>query len=309
MAKNRHETLIDYYQRRPEANVDGALVNINAPSHINVFYLDGYHLQGEYKRRNFYIVVLILNKSSVQINGVWYHLKQPALIFSTPATPYEWRSYLNKKKAWICVFTEDFLHTHQYKESLISTSLMHFKTNPVFLLTSRQRKEVINIFIKMKAELNADYPLKNELLRNYLSILYHFGNKLSSIIAKKTTLTASSRLTAAFLDLLNQQFPIPVPEQTLQLKSAADFARYLSVHVNYLNRSVMETTGKTTTELIAQRLVAEGISMLHNTQLSIAQIAYGLSFEDAAYFHRFFKKRYGVSPGEVRKQIGIIYRH
>jgi len=308
MAKTRHESLGDYYQRRPEANIDRIPVNHFDRSHVNIFYLDGYYSQGSYKRRNFYVVALILNKSSVQINDIWYHLEQPALIFSTPATPYEWRSHLNKKKAWICVFTEDLLHTHQYKESLIATSLMNFKTTPVFLLTNKQCKEAVDIFAKMKAELKTDYPLKQELLRNYLSILFHFGNKLSPAFTDKKALTASSRLTMAFLNLLDKQFPVQVPLQTLRLKSAADFASHLSVHTNHLNHAVMEITGKTTTELIAQRVAAECVSLLRNPQLSITQIAYGLGFKEVAYFHRFFKKRQGTSPGQARKQMGIIYR-
>jgi AraC-like DNA-binding protein len=307
MAKGKHETLVDYYQRRPEANIDGAPVNHYERSHVNVFFLDGHYLQGSYKRRDFYVVALILNKSSVQINDVWYHLTQPALIFSTPATPYEWQSYLDKRKAWICVFTEDLLHTHQYKESLISTSLVHFKPAPVFLLTGKQCKEAIDIFEKMNTELKSDYPLKQELLRNYLSILFHFGNKLSPA-TKTKALTAASRLTTVFLDLLDQQFPVQVPLQTLHLKSAADFASHLSVHTNHLNHAVMETTGKTTTDLIAHRIIAESISLLRNPQLSITQIAFGLGFKEVPYFHRFFKKLQGIPPGKARKQMGIIYR-
>jgi len=302
MAKIKHETLADYYKRRPDANKNGTPVDPYDPSHINVFHLDGHYPEGPYQRRNFYFVALLLNKSSVQLNDVWYHLTQPALVFSTPSTPYQWQSADDKKKAWLCVFTEELLHTHQYRESLIYTSFVHIKANPVFLLTANQCKETIDIFKKMHQELKSDYPLKQELLRNYLSILFHLGNKLSSSAAKKNTPKASSRLTAAFLDLLNKQFPVKT-KQTLLLKSATDFADHLSVHVNHLNHAVMETTGKNTTELIAQRLVAEAISMLRNTQLSVAQIAYALGFKEATYFHRFFKKRQGISPGQIRKQI------
>ncbi|MBD1386708.1 helix-turn-helix transcriptional regulator [Mucilaginibacter rigui] len=301
MGKYKHESLVDYYERRPEANTGGTPVGILGSMHLNVFYLDGHYSPGAYKRRNFYIVALILNKSSVQINDVWYNIKQPALLFSTPATSYEWRTHLNKRKAWICIFTEDMLYTHQYKESMIYTSLTQFNNNPVFPLNASQCREAIALFETMNAELKADYALKQELLRNYLSILFHFGNKLSSALVGKSTRTASSRLTDAFVDLLNRQFPIHVPMQTLSLKSAADFACQLSVHINHLNHAVMETKGKTTTELIAERLLFEAVYMLRHSQLTVSQIAYCLGFKEVAYFHRFFKKRQGISPGQARR--------
>jgi AraC-like DNA-binding protein len=302
MAKYKPETLVDYYERRPEANNGAKPPGNIGLSHLNVFYLNGHFAQGTYKRRDFYNVALILNKSSVQINDVWYDIKQPALVFSTPATSYEWRAHRDKREAWLCIFTEDLLYTHQYKESLISTSLTHFRANPVFSLDNDQCKEVISLFQKMKAELKADYALKHELLRNYLSILFHLGNKLSSALVERNVPSASSRLTSKFLDLLNSQFPIEVPMKTLDLKSAADFAFQLSVHINHLNRAVMETTGKTTTELIGERLLYEALSMLRCSHLTVAQIAYALGFKEVSYFQRFFKKIHGITPGKARRQ-------
>jgi AraC-like DNA-binding protein len=303
MAKYKHETLADYYERRPEAKSVGLPANISVPTHLNVFYLEGRYAQGAYRRRNFYVVALILNKSSVHLNDIWYNIDQPSLIFSTPATSYEWLAHMNERKAWICVFTEGILYEHQHKESLVYTSLTQFHANPVFPLSNDQCQEAIMIFERMKAEVNGDYALKPELLSNYLSILFHIANKHSSARLDRQAHTAPSRLTDSFLDSLNRQFPIETPMQNVKLKSAADFACHLSVHVNHLNRAIMETTGKTTTELIAERLLVEAISMLRHSQLTIAQIAYGLGFKEVAYFHRFFRKRQGLSPGQFRRQL------
>jgi hypothetical protein len=65
----------------------------------------------------------------------------------------------------------------------------------------------------------------------------------------------TTRLASLFLDLLERQFPIDSPDEPLELKSASEYADRLSVHVNYLNRTVKESTWKTTSEHISDRIV------------------------------------------------------
>ena len=45
----------------------------------------------------------------------------------------------------------------------------------------------------------------------------------------------------------------------------------------------------------------EARSELVYTSKTISEIGYGLGFEDAAYFSRFFSRRSGMSPGAYRK--------
>lgn len=49
---------------------------------------------------------------------------------------------------------------------------------------------------------------------------------------------ASTRISSLFLGLLQRQFPIDENHQSLQFRSASDFAMQLKVHVNHLNRAV-----------------------------------------------------------------------
>jgi len=73
------------------------------------------------------------------------------------------------------------------------------------------------------------------------------------------------------------------------------------VHVNHLNRSVKEVTGKTTSEHIAARIVQEASALLTHTDWNISEIAYSLGFEYPSYFTLFFKKHTGVSPNRLRE--------
>src|SRR5690606_11716618 len=106
-----------------------------------------------------------------------------------------------------------------------------------------------------------------------------------------------------FIELLERQFPIENTTQVLQLRTARDFADTLKIHVNYLNKVLKDTTGKTTTEIIASRVNQEAKILLRQTTWNISEIAYCLGFEEVAHFSNFFKRHTKVSPAAFREII------
>lgn len=81
-----------------------------------------------------------------------------------------------------------------------------------------------------------------------------------------------------------------------------DFARQLNVHVNHLNRAVKENTGKTTSQLIAGRLLQEGKILLKHSTWNVSDIAYALGFAEVIHFNNFFKKHVQLSPLKFRHE-------
>jgi AraC-like DNA-binding protein len=139
------------------------------------------------------------------------------------------------------------------------------------------------------------------LIRNYVIELIHSGQKLSPILSEENSLNASTRISTLFIELLERQFPIESPAQGIQLKTAADFASTLGVHVNHLNKVLKETTTKTTTEIISSRIAQEAKILLKQTPWNISEIAYSLGFDEVAHFSNFFKKNTQLSPMSYRK--------
>jgi AraC-like DNA-binding protein len=75
----------------------------------------------------------------------------------------------------------------------------------------------------------------------------------------------------------------------------------MAVHVNHLNRALREVSGKTTTKLIAERLIQEARTLLRNTTWNIGEIGWCLGFEERSHFINFFKKNTRLSPGAYRE--------
>jgi AraC-like DNA-binding protein len=156
----------------------------------------------------------------------------------------------------------------------------------------------------MFEEIKSDYTYKYDVLRNLVFELIHNALKLQP--ANSTLYTgsnASARVSSLFMELLERQFPIESPMQQIVLRSAAEFAKQLSVHVNHLNRALKETTGKTTTQLIAERVIQEARALLKHTDWNISEIAWCLGFEELPHFINFFKKNAQVTPKSFRTTV------
>lgn len=84
----------------------------------------------------------------------------------------------------------------------------------------------------------------------------------------------------------------------------AEYANELGITHTQLNRVCKEVLGKTALEVIHKRIITEAQRDLTYSNLSIKEIAYTLGFEDEAYFTRFFKRMYQMSPSQFRQNSG-----
>ncbi len=110
-------------------------------------------------------------------------------------------------------------------ESLQQSSFFKIGGTPVLKITEEQRLFLNTIFQKMIAEQESDYIYKDELIRNYISLIIHESLKLEPAKDFNQDKNAVSRLSSVFLELLERQFPIETTDQSLQLRSAQDFAK------------------------------------------------------------------------------------
>jgi AraC-like DNA-binding protein len=111
------------------------------------------------------------------------------------------------------------------------------------------------------------------------------------------------RLTELFFELLEKQFQNCSPGKKMNCRYPVDFAASLSVHVNHLNRSLKDITGKTTSQHIADRIILEAGVLLYSSKWNICEIGYCFGFEEGPHFINFFKKNVKMSPTAYRRLI------
>jgi AraC family transcriptional activator of pobA len=253
-----------------------------------------------YSRKDFYKINLTTGKFIFHYADKSLETDNTFLFFGNPNIPYSCEAVSMKYSGYTCLFTEEFLKLGDRSESLLQSPLFKLGGTPIFALDEEQKDFIIRIFKRLLAEQGNDYAFKDELIRNYINLIIHEAVKMQPSINQSKKTNAAERVTAVFLELLVRQFPIESTDRPLALKTAKDFAKNLFVHVNYLNSSVKEVTGKPTTAHIADRIISEAKALLQHTTWSIADIAYALGFEYPTYFNNFFKKKTGEVPKSVR---------
>ncbi len=249
-----------------------------------------------YNRREYYKISLISGRNRAEYADKVIDIEDHALLFATPKVPYHWVPQDMNQSGFFCIFTDEFLTKTGMGMALDDLPIFKAGGYPVFQLQEEERQEVGAIFRRMHKELSSDYAFKYDLLRTYVLELIHIGQKLQPHSALYTTHNASARVSSLFVELLERQFPIESTHQKLELRTAADYASQLSIHVNHLNKVLKETTGKTTTDLISARVTREAKVLLKQTDWNISEIAYCLGFEEVAHFSNFFRKQTSLSP-------------
>jgi len=294
------ETLAEFYKRKFNWLPEDIQKDIG---HFNLFHLEPI-LEGKvkslpYRRRDFYKVMLVKGPSQVHYADRVYEVKKQALSFSNPMVPYKWDHLTSLTGGVYCIFNTNFFHGFG---EIQKYEVFQPQGTHIFELNDEECTEVERIFGKIESEFTSEYKYKYDLIRSLILELIHFGIKLAPAQTHSIKHgNASLRIASLFMELLERQFPIDDSHSQIQLRTPADFADQLNIHVNHLNRAVKEMTQKTTSQLIGSRILQESKILLKHSSWNVSEVAFALGFNEVTHFNNFFKKNMNLSPTQFRK--------
>jgi AraC-like DNA-binding protein len=270
--------------------------------HFNVFNMDaflGTHAKPiPYSRKDYFKISLLNGRKRLSYADKVIDVTGCALLFANPLIPYKWEPLAEEQSGYFCIFTEAFIN---HFGNIREYPLFQPGNIPVFPLSETQKQPVQDIYLKMLEEIRSDYTYKYDVLRNLVFDLIHTAMKMQPApVLSYSGLNAANRISSLFIELLDRQFPIECPAQRMSLRSPSEFGSQLSVHINHLNRALKETTGKTTSQMISDRVAREAQSLLRYSNWNIGEIAWSLGFEELSPFINFFKKTFNQSPRSFR---------
>lgn len=304
------ETLTDFYRDRSSISFPFSTADIGkGQSHFNVNIRKYCNFKTPYNRRDFYKITLILGVGEINSGGNTILIDRPALLIPSPSVPYSWTSISDDQDGYYCLFNQEFFNEHYQFDIFKRSRLFKAWSEPVIFLDDKQLNIIKVYFEQMLEMAHSDYAFKYEAIRNLLCLMMHamLADTPADTTPVPTEISASSRLLRNFDDLLHQQFPLDSPENPLTMRSAADFAKALNVHVNHLNYVIKSITGNTTTFIIKTRILEEAKTLLLNTQWDISEVGYCLGFEEPAHFNNFFKKTTGTTPLQYRQSHRMVH--
>jgi AraC family transcriptional activator of pobA len=259
-------------------------------------------LSNGYSRRNFYKISLLTKGE-----GILYYadqivtIKDHTLVFTNPMIPYAYESHTAEREhGFFCLFTNEFINGQLRGEHIAGSPL--FKVSGTHALIPDQQTSLFlaSVFERLTQEVQSTH-CKPELLRAYLQLIIHEALKIEPSPKNVVNNSSVVRLTDLFLHLLDTQFLNLAPGEGPELQNANQYATQLSVHPNHLNRVLKASTGKSTTEHIAERMMIEARSRLLHGEQNISEIAYSLGFNHPSNFQTFFKRHAGQSANTFRK--------
>ena len=122
-------------------------------------------------------------------------------------------------------------------------------------------------------------------------LLHYHEHNMESILTKEYGGTSITEV----LNYLNKNY------QNTTLHKAAGHFGYSTSHFSTL---IKAGTGRTFLQIIKDIKLSQACRALRETTLSIPAICDLVGYESPEHFMRTFKKMYGMTPGEYRKQNG-----
>jgi AraC family transcriptional regulator, transcriptional activator of pobA len=150
------------------------------------------------------------------------------------------------------------------------------------------------VFAALEREFVWAAPGRGAAIRAYLHLIAVTVSRLHGKLDQPARADARGvDIVLRFRELIEGSYRDHLPLATL--------ARKLGVTTARLNACCRSATGKSSLELINDRVLMEAKRKLLYSKHNVAEIAASLGFSDPAYFNRFFSKGVGTSPGVFRK--------
>jgi AraC-like DNA-binding protein len=197
------------------------------------------------------------------------------------------------------IFHPDLIRGTSLAKALSDYHFFSYHTNEALHLSSKERQLILDLFQKVKGELEQSIDKHSkkliastvELLLNYCDRFYD-----RQFITRET---ANKGVLENFEELLNGYFKSEKP-YTIGLPSVAYCAEQLHFSANYFGDLIKKETGKTAQEFIQEKIIDVAKDKIFERDRSVSEIAYELGFRYPQHFIRLFKKRVGHTPNEYR---------
>lgn len=247
-------------------------------------------------RHNFFLCVLFSKGSGIhEIDFNTYEVKVGSVFFLKPGQTHYWK-FDNLPEGFIFFHTQDFYELSFSKNKLEQFPFYYsHKNSPTLTLTSKQLLLLEPIFRNIYEESYKKQSYKKQRILSLINIAYIDLSRY--YVTFKSTKRSSSLTYIKTLRLLEKTIEIHYKTE----KSATFYANQLSITSKHLNRIIKTTLGKTTTDLITERVLLESKRLIVHSDNSLSAIAELLGYEDYAYFSKVFKSKTNSTPLEFKK--------
>lgn len=167
--------------------------------------------------------------------------------------------------------------------SQCAVSYLHFKVAEVLPVQNLVENMVWSIVNKQP---NA-YKINKTTMALLMLTLLNFTSRIDEV---QPDASNNALVTAALREI----------DENYQTASLSDVARKHGVSTAYISRLVKEQAGAGFTQLLQQKRLSKAAALLKTSAVPVCDIIAAVGYDNTGYFHRIFKRQFGMSPKEYR---------
>lgn len=174
---------------------------------------------------------------------------------------------------------------------------------PVILLTARHADEQRLEGFQSGADDYITKPFSFEILELRIRNLISQRDSLRKVFQKQLVINPSE-ISVTSLDEKLIQKAIDLVEKNMDNPdfSVEELSRELAMSRVHLYKKLLSLTGKSPIEFIRVLRLKRAAQLLEKSQLSVAEIAYQVGFNNPKYFTKYFKTEFGMLPSQYSQQ-------
>ena len=189
----------------------------------------------------------------------------------------------------------DFIRGYALAAKIKNYGFFSYTANEALFLSDKEKQTIFSVFDNIRAELNGTIDdFSQDVIVSHIEVLLNYSNRFykRQFITRKTVnsdlLTKVELLLSTYFekdDALNKGLP------------TVDYvASQLALSPRYLSDMLRSVTGQNAQQHIHEKLIEKAKEYLTITNLSVAEIAYQLGFEQPQSFNKLFKNKTGQTP-------------
>ncbi|WP_343635742.1 helix-turn-helix transcriptional regulator [Fluviicola sp.] len=268
--------------------------------YINRFseHLKKYHSDINHPHKHDFYLTVFFEKGSgrhdIDFNA--YSIQPNSVFFLQPEQIHHWE-FEEEAEGWIFFHSEDFYKLYVTHFELYQWPFFQSRdSNPKLDIAGDQAALLQQRFAEMMSEYKENTKHSFLKIASLSQLIYAdlariYGEQTSSGLPKNNLYQDHFH---RFIKLLDEHY--------MEHKNASFYASELAMTTKHLHRVCLSCAGKSTSQLIAERLILEAKRKLVSDSKSIQEIADDLGFENYPYFHLFFKKHAGETPKQFRER-------
>lgn len=243
-----------------------------------------------------HIQILVVSKGGgwITIDDTNWEIKPPSLIIIPAGIAHE-ISFEAQTDGYVVTAALNYIRTISISDRRLMDVCL---TGAAYSLKENEihYEDIIDAFKQMHKEfIWSAVGRRPAIMAQFLRILVGLMRVRQSLnIVPEKRPSKNYDLIMKYRELVEQKFRL---EKNLEY-----YANELSVTLPKLNQACKSQLGKTSSEILYERLIVESKRYLLYSELTVAEISYSIGFDDPAYFSRFFSKRVGQPPGTYRSR-------